>query len=384
MNSTKESPARAAGPSADGSALAGIRHSRKARRLAKPVIITLAVLAIGGWLAHTAWHAYYYEGTDDAYVVGHLHQVSAQVDGQVKSVHVDDNQLVAAGDVLVELDPLAYEIARQKAEAGVAQAQAQQAEADAAAQQAAAQLATAQARSEQAGAEVTQTKAQLELARITLNRNESLFKNGGAVTQSDLDNARSTFNATQAAADAAESNLTAAKAGIAAARAAQTSANAQITAAKANVAAAQAALRDAARELADTRIVAPAAGRIGNRNVEVGNRVKAGQNLFALAESDYWITANFKETQLAQMHPGQQVEFTIDALPGRELHGTIDSISPASGAQFALLPPDNATGNFNKVVQRVPVKITIDPNTLKEIGDKLRLGLSVIVDVRVR
>jgi membrane fusion protein (multidrug efflux system) len=143
-------------------------------------------------------------------------------------------------------------------------------------------------------------------------------------------------------------------------------------------------LRDAQRELAHTRITAPTAGRIGNRNVETGNRVRAGQTLLALVEPQYWIVANFKETQLARMHAGQPVEITIDSMPGRTLHGVIDSLSPASGAEFALLPPDNATGNFNKVVQRVPVKITIDPATQRQIAGHLRLGLSVVVDVRVR
>jgi membrane fusion protein (multidrug efflux system) len=272
----------------------------------------------------------------------------------------------------------------QKAEASVAQARAQEAEATAASRQVTAQFATAQARTSQANAEVAQAKAQLDLAQLTLNRDDALFQDHGAVTQADLDNARSNFNAMKAAAAASEANVMAAQAGITAAQAAQTSAEAQITAAKANVAAAQAALRDAQRELADTKITAPTAGRIGNRNVETGNRVRAGQTLLALIEPEYWIVANFKETQLTRMHAGQPVEFTIDSLPGRTLHGTINSLSPASGAEFALLPPDNATGNFNKVVQRVPVKITIDSATQHEITDHLRLGLSVVVNVRVR
>jgi membrane fusion protein (multidrug efflux system) len=133
-----------------------------------------------------------------------------------------------------------------------------------------------------------------------------------------------------------------------------------------------------------TTITAPVAGRIGNRAVEVGNRIQAGQALFAIAGTDLWTVANFKETQLARMHAGEPVEMTVDALPGEKLSGTVDSLSPASGAQFALLPADNATGNFNKVVQRIPVKITFSPDELKKYGDRLRLGLSVVVDVRVR
>ena len=130
--------------------------------------------------------------------------------------------------------------------------------------------------------------------------------------------------------------------------------------------------------------VAPVAGRIGNKSVEVGNYSLPGQILLALCEPELWIVANFKETQLPRMRPGQDVEITVDALPDRVLHGTVESISPASGAQFALLPPDNATGNFNKVVQRVPVKIKLDQAVVNELGDRLRLGLSVVVNVRVR
>jgi membrane fusion protein (multidrug efflux system) len=145
-----------------------------------------------------------------------------------------------------------------------------------------------------------------------------------------------------------------------------------------------AAVRDAQRKLSYTTITAPASGRVGNKSVEPGNYVLPGQILFAIAGTDVWVVANFKETQLARMTPGQEVEITIDALPKQVLHGKVDSISPASGAQFALLPPDNATGNFNKVVQRVPVKISFDEQSLRLVSDKIRLGLSAVVNVRVR
>ena len=302
----------------------------------------------------------------------------------MKEVLVDDNQLVKAGDVLVRLDPLQYEFALQKAKAALEQAKAQAGETRAAVAQAEAQVAEANAREKQAEAQLAQSSAQRDLAQLNLTRNEQLFAKGGVITQADLDNARSAFQAAEAANTANEANITAAKSAVGSAQAAQHSAQAQIIAADANVAAAEAAVRDAERQFSYTTIVAPAEGRIGNKSVEVGNRVVAGQTLFALAAPDVWIVANFKETQLARMQPGQDVELEIDALPGRELHGRIDSIAPASGARFALLPPDNATGNFNKVVQRVPVKITLDSAAQKEISDRLRLGLSVVVNVRVR
>jgi len=192
------------------------------------------------------------------------------------------------------------------------------------------------------------------------------------------------LNAAKAAVDAATANRAAAEAAVGSAEAARKAALAQTTAATANVAAAEAALHDAQRQLAYATLTAPADGRIGNKNVESGNRVSAGQTLFALTEPTPWIVANFKETQLPRIRPGEPVEITIDALPGQVFAGRVDSLAPASGAQFALLPPDNATGNFNKVVQRVPVKITLQPESAAKLGDRLRFGYSVIVNVRVR
>jgi membrane fusion protein, multidrug efflux system len=160
------------------------------------------------------------------------------------------------------------------------------------------------------------------------------------------------------------------------------SAKAQALSARASTLGFKASVTDASRKLAYATLTAPAAGRMGNKNVEAGNRVQAGQVLFALVEPNPWIVANFKETQLARIHAGLPVAISIDALPGVELHGTVDSISPASGAQFALLPPDNATGNFTKVVQRVAVKVTLDAASAGE--ERLRPGLSAVVRVRVR
>lgn len=342
------------------------------RRLGRNLLTAAVSVGIAAWLADFTWHAWHYEETDDAYVVGHLHQVSPQIDGQVKEVLVTDNQLVKAGSVLLRLDPLKYEIAVEKARADVAQAHAKKIEAAAA-------LAESQARVIQAEAQISEIDAQLELARLNHERNKVMFGDGrnGVVTQAEIDKSHSALAVTHASAEAAKASLTAAQA-------AQQAASAQIEAADAASAAAEAELHDAQRQLADTVVTAPADGRIGNKSVEIGDQVKAGQMFFALAEPSPWIVANFKETQIARMHPGQPVELTIDTLPGQTLHGTIDSLAPASGAQFALLPPDNATGNFNKVVQRVPVKIMLDDASCAQFGDRLRLGCSAVVDIRVR
>lgn len=355
---------------------------RKAPRV-RPIGLTLLALAVIGWGAHFAIHAYHFEETDDAYVTGHLHTVSTQIDGQVKEVLVEDNQIVHAGDVVLRIDPLQFQIAVEKATAALAQAKAQQQQVVAGTQQADAALSEARAKVSQAQAQIAQTAAQLNLARVTLTRNEQLVGENGAA-QAELDQARSAEQAADAAHNAATANLAAAQAAVQSAEAARGSAHAQVKAADAAVAAADATLHDAERQLSYTTVRATADGRIGNKHVEPGDRVQAGQALFALAEIDTWVVANFKETQLAHMRVGEPVELTIDAIPNAALHGRVDSFSPASGAQFALLPPDNATGNFNKVVQRVPVKITFDPQSRQEIGDRLRLGLSAIVNVRIR
>ena len=376
------SPLAGAKPHAPSHAHPAKARARKSRW--KPVAGIVAGAAILAWLGHVAIHAYHYESTEDAYVVGHLHQISPRIEGQVSEVLVDDNHVVKAGQPLVKIDPQEFQIAVEKADAAVAQAKAQETEARAAQPQLDAQLAEARARVAQAQAQLTQTGAQLDLARLTLDRDEQLFKKGGVITQADLDNARSAFRAADAADAANRANLVAAQSAVGSAEAARKSADAQVTAAQANVAAAATALRDAKRSLGYTTVVAPAAGRIGNKAVEPGNHVVTGQTLMSLAAPENWIVANFKETQLARMHLGQPVELTIDALPGLDLRGTIDSIAPASGAQFALLPPDNATGNFNKVVQRVPVKIVLDDASRAAVGDRVRLGLSAVVNVRVR
>ncbi len=359
-------------------------RARKRRKLLGPILLAVVGLAVVLWLGREIYHGYRFVETDNAYVVGHLHQVGPRLEGRVVEVLARENQFVEAGAPLVRLDPLEFQLAVEKAQAALSQTRAQVAQAQAVAAQSDAQVTEAEAHFKQAQAQLAQTAAQLDLAQLNLKRAEELFARGGVVSQADLDNARAAARAAEAAHAANQANVAAAESSIGSARAARTSAHAQVTAGEAGIAVAESALRDTQRKLAYATLVAPAAGRVGNKSVEVGNYVLPGQIVLSIAEENPWIVANFKETQLARMHPGQPVEITIDAIPDRELRGTIESVSPASGAQFALLPPDNATGNFNKVVQRVPVKIVFDPASLDGIRDRLRLGLSAIVNVRVR
>jgi membrane fusion protein (multidrug efflux system) len=370
---------------------AGTQHSRPAATAAKPkagparrVIPAMVALAALGFGGRYAYQAYVNEDTDDAYIVAHQHRVGPQVDGVVLEVLAKENQEVKAGDVLVRLDPLQFQIGVEQARAALAVAQAAETQAAAALPVIDAQIEETRARVAQARGEVSGTRSQLELARLTLSRSEQLLKSGGATTVAELDSARTAESSAAAAVQAAESGLAAAEAAVRGAEAGRTAAVAQQAGAKAGVAAAQAALHEAERKLAATVLTAPSAGRIGNKLVEPGNRVQSGQVLLALFEPNPWIVANFKETQLAHVQVGQAVEIQVDAVPGASLHGRIDSIAPASGAQYALLPPDNATGNFNKVVQRIPVRIELDPESRQLAGDRLRAGFSTLVTVRVR
>ena len=359
-----------------------------ARKRRGPVFY-LVVLVLGAvallWTVRFVWHAFNYEETDDAYINGHVHQVSFRVAGAVTDVLVNDNQTVKAGQTLVRVDPLEYEIALHRAQAMLAQAHAQEARERAAVSQAQAQLAQMDAQVLQAQAQVERAQAQTETASVDFNRSSRLYNNDKqAIARSQVDTDKGALDAAQAALAAAKANLVGVQSNVTANKAQVESAQASLAAAQANVGASEAAVNDAERELSYTTLAAPTDGRVGNKNVESGNRVQAGQALVALVEPDLWVVANFKETQLAAMHDGQPVEVTIDAIPGHTFPGKIDSLSPATGAQFALLPPDNATGNFTKVVQRVPVKVVLDREGVRGYEDRIRPGLSSVVNVRVR
>ena len=352
-------------------------------------VFWLVVLILGAgaalWTAQFIWHSFHYEETDDAYVNGHVHQIAPRVAGAVTEVLVDENRTVKAGQTLVRIDPLEYEIALHRAQANLAQSRAEESRARAAVDQAQAGIAQAQAQVGQTQAQLSRAAAQLETANTDFTRNSRLYNNDQhAIAKSEVDTTKGGFDAAQAAVDAARANVTGAQSNVVAAQAQLESNKAMQEAAQATAAANEAAVRDAERELSYATVAAPVDGRVGNKNVEVGNRVQVGQALYALVQPDLWVSANFKETQLTRMQAGQRVEFTIDAVGGKTFTGRVDSISPATGAEFALLPPDNATGNFTKVVQRVPVKIVFDADSVKGYESRIRPGLSAVINVRVR
>jgi membrane fusion protein (multidrug efflux system) len=324
----------------------------------------LLVTLIGGlvyWL-----NARHFESTDDAFVAARSFSVAPKVSGYVVAVPVTDNQHVAAGDLLARIDDRDYRIA-------VDQAQAQVAVADANIANIEAQIDSQQAQIDQAKAQVEQAEAQLQFARQEADRARDLVQTGAGTvqraqqTRSDLEAQQANTSRAKAAAIAAELGLKVLQAQRKSADASRQQAQAQLDQARLN--------------LQYTNVVAGQSGRVVKLSGAKGTFVTAGQSLMMFVPDEVWIVANYKETQLADMRPGQPVEIRIDAYPGRKFNGHVESVQPGSGTAFSLLPAENATGNFVKVVQRVPVKIVVDywPSDVP-VGP----GMSVVPWTRVR
>ncbi|MDR0241701.1 MAG: HlyD family secretion protein [Burkholderia sp.] len=319
----------------------------------RPLVVAIAVLAL--LLVTLLLYAFDTRdlGTDDAYVTGHLHVISPRVTGTVAHVFVDDNQFVHAGDALAQIDRRDFDVRVAAQRARVAQTHAD--------------ASRARALIEQAGAALVSARADAEKTELDYARARELTRE----TPRGL--SRQEFDAADAARKSARACVTAADAQRRSALAASEAADA---ASRQN----DAELRDALLQLGYTTVVAPSDGYVGKKTVETGEHVAPGQALLTLVEPHPWIVANFRETQLRHVRAGDAVQLRFDALPQHTYTGRIDSLSPATGAQFALLPPDNATGNFTKVTQRVPVKILLDGPAAAE--PRIRPGLSVVVTLR--
>jgi membrane fusion protein, multidrug efflux system len=340
----------------------GARQRRSARLML--MLAVAAVLVAGGvmwWREARLWVT-----TDDAFIDAHLVHIAPQVAGRVERVFVDDNQQVAAGQLLVTLDPAVYR-------AKLDQAVANRAAAAGSLAQAKAQRDADIADAEEARAEVGVAEANAANAASQLRRTQSLVERQFA--------SRQQFDNDIAAGRSSTSTLLAAQKKLAAAEAQLEVAASRIATAKANLDSTAAQEEEARLDLAYTRVTAPEAGRVAHRSVAAGDYLEVGQNLMALVPLKVWVTANFKETELDRIRIGQPVEIRIDSDPGKVLHGHVDSFEAGSGTAFSLLPPENATGNYVKVVQRVPVKIVFDdpPDPHFPLGP----GMSVVPSVKV-
>jgi membrane fusion protein (multidrug efflux system) len=372
MATAIESTAPASGPATSRNGRSAAEPDKPSTR--KKFVLPIAIV-IGLVLLLWAFQKWNYgrshQSTDNAQVDGHIVPVLAKVGGYVKTVNVSENDHVNAGQLLVQLDDADYRVRLQQAQADLAAAEATSGgggfsgQAQSQVQSAAGQRATLDA---QIGA----AKANADKADADLARAKELA--------AKLIISRQQLDAAQATAAVAHANLLAAERQAAAAGGTVNTAEAGVRVASARTMAARAAAENAQLQLDYTRITAPASGEVSRKQVEVGQLVAPGQPLLSIvADTGVWVTANFKETQLARIRPGQPVEFEIDAYGGCVGEGKVASVSGATGAKFALLPPDNATGNFTKVVQRVPVRIAV---TKPCSGNHpLRPGLSANVHV---
>jgi membrane fusion protein (multidrug efflux system) len=385
------------------------------------VIAVVILLAVGGYFLWQYLSSY--ESTDDAQIDGHINAISARIAGHLSEVLVEDAQLVKAGDVLVKIDPRDYEVAVSQAQANLADAEASLARArtdlpiistNTASQLQSAQSSRADANAGLLGAErqFEAAQARLQTAQAQVNEAQANYKKAAddaaryklLVDKDEI--SRQTYDQAEQTAEAAEATVAAqnaavlearhnagvAEAGIQQARAKIPQADASIQSAMtrpqqvsqsesrvksaaAKVADLQAQLDQAKLNLSYTIIVAPVSGIVGKKTAEIGQNVSPGEQLMAVVPlEDIWVTANFKETQLRKMKPGQKVKFTVDAYD-HEYTGHVTGIGGASGSRYSLLPPENATGNYVKVVQRIPVRIDLEPNENKD--HRLRPGMSV-------
>lgn len=345
---------------------------KKKKSPAKRIMpIILIIVLIVGIIFGIKEYIYYqhYDTTDDAQVDGDISPVVARVGGYVKEIRFTDNQLVHQGDTLVVLDDKDYQIKLEQAMAALSAAQAQ--------------IGVSQSHVGSAIASVPPAQANVEAAEAKLwkiNQDYTRYQNlleGHAITQSQFDEIK-------AEKEAAEATVAAAKKQVAAISSQVGTTREQVAATESGIASYKSAVDFAKLQLSYTAITAPVTGIVSKRNIQIGQLVQPGQNMFAIVDNNkIYVTANFKETQLDEMKPGQPVEIDVDAYPNEKFQGKVESFSGATGAKFSLLPPDNATGNFVKVVQRMPVRISFD-SLSQEWQRKLRPGLSAFIKVKVR
>jgi membrane fusion protein, multidrug efflux system len=374
------------------------KRSKKIRLRIVAGIVVAGVIMLVWWL-----HDRKFEDTDDAQIDGNIISVSPRVPGTVVAVHVADNQQVKAGDPLVDLDPTDLAVALAQARANVAQAQAAyEAENPSVAMTQTSNLATVQSLQDEvedaradllaARRDLDQAEAQNRYAQAQRERAQKLVESK-TIAPADYDQRVSAAEMAQATVEAARQRIEQKRAQLSTAdtRLKESRQNAprqllareaSLQVRKANLEAAQAQLRQAELNVGYAKITAPAPGIIGKKSVNAGERVQPGQQLLALTQvGDLWVTANFRETQIDRMRVGQPVEVHVDAI-GRDYRGTVESFAGATGSRYSLLPPENASGNYVKVVQRVPVRIRLDPG--QPDMERLRPGMSVEPKVKLR
>lgn len=332
------------------------------------IFFTLVLLVALAFLAHWYFKGRFYESTDNAYVQGEITRISSQLGARIDNVLVEDNQHVTKGELLVHLERADFELAVERARAALATREAEREQAQSRLTQQDSLIAAGQA-------QVVANQATFNRSQLDLNRAQALRK-PGFVSEERVTTLSAESHVARSQVDKAQADLQSQRQQVNALSADLKRLDAQIANARADLAQAE-------LNLSRCEIRAPISGTIGQRNARNGQVVQAGAYLLSIVpDEDIWVQANFKETQIGRMHPGQRAELVFDSYPDTPIEGQVNSLFAASGAQFSLLPPDNATGNFTKVVQRIPVKLTFAADN--PLHGRIRPGMSVTVTVDLR
>lgn len=341
------------------------------------IIIVIGAITLFFYLRYKATHI----TTDDAYIDGRIHTIASRIKGNIKTVYVKDNQPVKKGDMLIEIDPADYEVNVEEASSGVNAEKAKLAEVEA-------RISVSQTQISEVGAALEAAKANLELQEATLKQAAKDSERAGNLYKSETiskeryEKTMTAYTVALAQVKAAREQLKQAEKALETQKAIVKQVSALRTAQLSAIREKEAKLNAAQLNFGYTKLYAPSDGYITKKSVELGNQVETGQPLMAVVPlDDIWVTANYKETQLEKVKPGQKVKIKVDTYSGKSFTGKVESIMSGTGAVFSLFPPENATGNYVKIVQRVPVKIVLDQNTDPE--HILRIGMSVVPTILI-
>ena len=359
------------------------RPNNRRKKVAAFIIFPILIIIGAGILFFYREYKATHISTDDAFVDGRVHAIASKISGTVKSIYVKDNQFVKKDDLILDMDPIDYDVRVKEARAGVETERAKLAEIRDRVDTAKKQLIGIMASMEEAKANLELQQANLRQAEVDFKRAESLLKKE-VIPREQYDKAKTTYDVSVAQVKAAKERIKQLEASLETQKAVVKQTETSLIPQQAQIQQKEATLKGTELNLGYTKIYTPTDGYITKRTVEVGNQVQSGQPLMAvvpLAQEDIWISANYKETQLGKVKPGQKVEIKVDTFPGKKFYGRVESIMSGTGAAFSLLPPENATGNYVKIVQRIPVKIVLDQGT--DPSHNLRIGMSVVPTILV-
>jgi membrane fusion protein (multidrug efflux system) len=342
-----------------------------------PAVIILGAVVLYFYREYKATHI----STDDAFVDGRVHVIASKIPGTVKVIHIKDNQFVKRGGLILEIDPTDYGVKVKEAQAGLETEKAKLSEIRDSVDTAKKQLIGITASLEEAKANLELQEANLRQAEVDFKRSEILFKKE-VIPRDQYDKAKTTYDVAVAQVKAARERIKQLEASLETQKAVIKQTETSLIPQHAQIQQKDATLKVAELNKSYTKIYAPSDGYIAKRSAEVGNQIQTGQSLMAVVPlDDIWITANYKETQLEKVKPGQKVKIKVDTYPGKVFYGKVDSVMAGTGAVFSLFPPENATGNYVKIVQRIPIKIVLDQGT--DPSHNLRIGMSVVPTILV-